>query len=87
MGRFPLPALPAPLSELPDHVDQSPVRYVVELFEPYRTFEAALRRLYVQAPDNKALRDPYINVVPIFGAAAPEIRVRVRNLEAESREE
>jgi len=79
-----LPAVPAPHSELVRHVAQNPETPVTELFQPYRVFEAELRRLYAQEPNNAALQHPHVNVVPLFTEDTPDIKVRARNLGSES---
>ena len=84
MSSSPLPPLPAPHSELVRYVAQHPETPVTELFQPYRKFEADLRRLYAQEPDHDLLKQPHVNVVPLFTEDTPEIKVRARDLTAES---
>lgn len=61
---------------------------MVELLEPYRHFEAQLRQLYAQEPDNDALKNEHINVFPLFNdGEKPDIKIRARNLEGEPQAE
>ncbi|TLS27460.1 hypothetical protein PpBr36_05142 [Pyricularia pennisetigena] len=82
-----LPATPVPHAELPAYLEKHNETPMVDLFKPYRVFENELRALYAQEPDNEALKDPYINVLPLFAPNMPEIKTRARNLELESAEE
>ncbi|KAL1880820.1 hypothetical protein VTK73DRAFT_4990 [Phialemonium thermophilum] len=83
-----IPRLPVPLADLPGFISSHPGKSVVDLLDPYRKYEAHLRQLYAQDPNNEVLKDPYVNVLPLFpNGAQPSIRVRARNLEAESEEE
>lgn len=59
---------------------------MVELLQPYRAYEAKLRQLYAQDAGNEALKDPNLNILPLF-ADNPHINVRARNLATESQQE
>ena len=82
-----IPPIPAPLTKLPDYLAKHPDVPITELLGPYRKYEARLREIYAQEPNHPALLDPYVNVVPLFNETNPDIRIRARNLEAESEEE
>jgi len=87
MSSTSLPTLPVPLAGLPSLIAENPGKPVAELFQPYRDFEAGLRRLYAQEPDHAILKDPHVNVLPLFTDHQPQIKVRARDIAAESPEE
>ncbi|KAI6632798.1 hypothetical protein MCOR14_007048 [Pyricularia oryzae] len=87
MSSTKLPATPVPHTGLPAYLEKHNRAPVVDLFKPYRVFENELRALYAQEPDNEALKDPYVNVLPLFASHMPEIKTRARNLKRESAEE
>ncbi|KAH6610532.1 ankyrin repeat [Trichoderma cornu-damae] len=82
-----LPELPASHADLVNYIAQNPTKPMVEIMEPYRKYEAQLRRVFAQDRQNPILNDPYINVVPLFTDAAKNITVRARDLASESEEE
>jgi len=83
----PAPTLPVPLTELVKHLDSHRETPVAELMAPFRQHEAHLRALFAQDPSNPKLQDRYVNVLPIFTADTPRIRIRARNLSQETKEE
>ncbi|KLU87586.1 ankyrin repeat protein [Magnaporthiopsis poae ATCC 64411] len=87
MAASKLPDLPAPHAELVAHLAANPGTPITQLLEPYRVFEQELRGLYAQQPDHVALRDPHVNVLPLFTASTPDIKVRARALDKESQDE
>ncbi len=82
-----IPSLPVPLAGLVKHIDQHPDTPMVELLEPYRQYEAQLRQAFAQDPENEALKDPHVNVLPLYTEDTPAIKIRARNLAVESKEE
>ncbi|KAK0655741.1 hypothetical protein B0T16DRAFT_397626 [Cercophora newfieldiana] len=86
MGSKP-PKLPVPIADLVKHVTKQPQTPLAELMEPYRQYEAHLRQAFAQEPESDLLKDPFVNVVPLFTEDTPNIKVRARNLAAESSEE
>lgn len=60
---------------------------MVEMLKPYRKYEAHLRQVFAQDPDNELLQDPHVNVLPLFTEDTQHIKIRARNLETESKEE
>ncbi len=82
-----LPKLPVAHDELVKHIANHPKTPMVELMEPYRKFEAQLRKLYAQDRNNPILDDPYINVLPLFATDITDIKSRARDLDNESHEE
>lgn len=88
MSALQLPKIPAPHAELARYIAENPGRSMVELLEPYRHFEAQLRHLYAQEPDNVVLKNDLINVLPLFtGGDKSEIKIRARDLDAEPQAE
>ncbi|OAA62700.1 Ankyrin repeat-containing domain protein [Niveomyces insectorum RCEF 264] len=79
-----LPVLPAPLAELPAYLATHPDKPATELFAPYREYEAGIRERFAQEPGHPALKDPHVNVLPVFTEATPAVTVRARDLAAES---
>ncbi|KAK3356243.1 hypothetical protein B0H65DRAFT_72260 [Neurospora tetraspora] len=82
---FPQP--PVPHSDLVKHIANHPETPMVELLQPYREYEARLRQAYAQEPDSELLKDPYVNVLPLFTDNTSDIKIRARNIETESEEE
>lgn len=87
MSALDLPELPVPYGELVRHIAKHPEMPMVDILKPYRQYEAHLRKAYAQDPDNEALKDDYLNCLPLFTADTPDIRVRARDLEAEPQAE
>lgn len=87
MATTTVPALPVPLTDLPKHLAQHPHTPVTQLFEPYRKYEAHLRECFAQDPSNELLKDPHVNVLPLFTEDTSSLNIRARNLAAESKEE
>lgn len=50
-------------------------------------YEAKLRQLYAQDSSNEALQDPSLNILTLFADNGHQIRVRARDLAAETAEE
>ncbi|KAG9249517.1 uncharacterized protein F5Z01DRAFT_669023 [Emericellopsis atlantica] len=82
-----LPALPAHHEDLAQYIAANRSRNVNDLIQPYRQYENQLRAVFAQDRSNPVLEDPYINVLPLFNENTEHIKVRARNLEAESEEE
>lgn len=82
-----LPKLPAPHAEFVKYLAANVDKTMTELVEPYRKFEAQLREVYAQEPDHEALKDPHVNVVPIFAGDTDKILTRARDLEKETDKE
>ncbi|KAL6891139.1 hypothetical protein HDV57DRAFT_284471 [Trichoderma longibrachiatum] len=81
------PELPAPQAELVNYIAQNPDKPMVEIMEPYRRYEAHLRSVFAQDRENPILKDPHLNVVPLFTDATKSITTRARDLASESEEE
>ncbi|RDL39383.1 uncharacterized protein BP5553_03723 [Venustampulla echinocandica] len=60
---------------------------VEELLEPYKAYENELRKVYAQEPSHEVVKDPNVNLVPIFAGHEQELKIRARSLDEESDEE
>ncbi|KAK4230646.1 Ankycorbin [Podospora fimiseda] len=81
------PVIPAPLRDLPNYISQHPDTPPTQLFEPYRRYEAHVREAFAQDPENELLKDPHVNVLPLFTDGVADFKVRARDLANESKEE
>lgn len=87
MSGLDLPQLPVPHKELARYVADHPGTPIADMLQPYREYEATLRQLYAQDPGNKMLQTPDLNILPLFTADSPGIRIRARHPAAESEEQ
>ncbi|KFY37783.1 hypothetical protein V495_06954 [Pseudogymnoascus sp. VKM F-4514 (FW-929)] len=82
-----LPPLPAPVKDFAPYFSSAKDTPVPELLEPYHAYESELRKFYAQQPDDPVLKDGHINTVPIYAGTESSLKVRARNLEAETEAE
>ncbi|KAI5466053.1 ankyrin repeat-containing domain protein [Mariannaea sp. PMI_226] len=82
-----LPQLPAPLTGLVKYISDQPEESVIELLKPYRQYEAELRSVFAQHPQDPILADHHVNVLPLFTQHTQLVTTRARNLGAESEDE
>lgn len=87
MASEPLQTLPVPVASLVKHIAQHPETPMTELLEPYRKYEAQLRQTFAQDSGNELLKDPLVNVLPLFTEDTSTIKVRARQLDLEPKEE
>lgn len=80
-----LPQLPAKHVDWISHVTQHPDTPLHELLAPYNEYDSKLREVFAQQPYHPEITTP--NVVPVFAGSEHELKVRARNLDAESEEE
>jgi hypothetical protein len=80
-----LPNLPVPVANFISFLKDNPDVPVHQVTEPFRVFENKLREVFAQEPDHSALRDPYVNVLPIFAGKEGDLKVRARDLDNESK--
>jgi ankyrin repeat protein len=85
MAHLNLPPLPADHVDWISHVAKHPDTSLQELIEPYKEYDSKLREVFAQQPDHPAIAKP--NVVPIFAGREQELKIRARDMEAESKEE
>lgn len=82
-----LPKIPCPPEQLASYIAEHPDTPITEILEPFRRYEAQLRGVFAQDRQNPVLKDPYINLLPLFTNDTKLITTRARNLETESEEE
>ncbi|KAH7088003.1 hypothetical protein FB567DRAFT_329745 [Paraphoma chrysanthemicola] len=80
-----LPSLPADHQDWISHVASQPETPIHDLLSPYKDYDSKLREVFAQHPDHPAVNKP--NVVPIFAGREQDLRVRARDLSAETDEE
>lgn len=82
-----LPKLPVPHRELARYIAEHPDEPIAGIMQPYRDYEAQLRRVYAQDRQNPALDDPHLNVLPLFTEDTKFVSTRARDIASESPEE
>lgn len=82
-----LPILPAPQNDFLRFLAANPKKPVAELARPYREYDAKVRELFAQEPDHAALKDPYVNVLPLFDGHTENVKIRARDLDSDTAEE
>jgi hypothetical protein len=80
-----LPNLPVPVANFISYLKGRPDVPVHQTTEPFRVFENNLREVFAQEPDHSALRDPYVNALPIFTGNERDLKIRARDLAKESK--
>ena len=80
-----IPPLPAKHDQFIEYVAAHPKTPMLELLEPYKTYDAELRKIFAQQPDHAAAKQP--NVVPVFDGHEHDVKTKARSLENESKEE
>lgn len=81
------PTLPVPPVDLVKYIAEHPQTPMVELLEPFRKHEAHLRQAFAQDPGSDLLKDPHVNILPLFTDDTSKIKIRARSLEGETEEE
>lgn len=79
------PSLPAKHDQFLRYVADHPSKPLLELLEPYKQYDAELRKAFAQQPDHPAAKTP--NVLPVFAGQEKHVTIRARNLKAESARE
>ncbi len=79
-----LPKLPVPVKDFIAHFAKHPKTPAAELVEPFKKYEAELRKLYAQHPGHQAVKDCFVNTVPVFEGHEAELTIRARSLATES---
>ncbi|KAH7126744.1 ankyrin repeat protein [Dendryphion nanum] len=83
-----LPEVPAKHADFVSYVLSHPDTPLPKLLQPYKEYDAKLREIFAQEPENPLLNDKHLNVVPLFDPAHEHgIKIRARKLESESIEE
>jgi hypothetical protein len=83
-----IPKLPTPVKDFIPYLSKNENTPITTLLEPYKAYESALRQVYAQQPDNEAVKDGDVNLVPLF-PDGPEtnLKIRARSIDTESDEE
>ena len=58
---------------------------MLDLLEPFKRYDTAVRKAFAQQPDHPAVEQP--NIVPVFAGHESEVKSRARDLKNESQEE
>jgi hypothetical protein len=81
-----IPKLPAEVKDFIPYLISNPSTPIQQLLEPFKAFESELRKVYAQEPSHDAVKDPNVNLVPVFDGNEKEVKIRSRDLEKESDE-
>lgn len=82
-----LPEVPAKHNDFVSYVAAHPDTPMAELIEPYKKYDSKIREVYAQEPTHPVLDDLHLNVTPVFTGQEANIKIRARNLDAETDEE
>ncbi|EHL02550.1 hypothetical protein M7I_1344 [Glarea lozoyensis 74030] len=82
-----IPALPSQVKDFIPYITQHPNEPIGQLLEPFKVFESELRKVYAQDPGHHVVQDGNVNLVPVFDGHEKDVKIRARDLEAESDEE
>ncbi len=80
-----LPSLPAKHADWISYVAKHPDTPMSELIAPYKEYDSKLREVFAQHPEHPAIAEP--NVAPVFAGSGQSLKIRARNLAAESETE
>ena len=80
-----LPSLPAHHAQFIEYVAAHPETPMLDLVEPYKQYDTEVRKAFAQFSDHPAAKQP--NIVPVFAGHEHEVKVRARDLNAESPKE
>jgi ankyrin repeat protein len=80
-----LPTLPAKHDEFIPYLQSQHGRPVREVLEPFKAYDAELRKIFAQQPEHPAAQQP--NILPLFAGHEQDVKVRARDLAAESVQE
>ncbi|PYI20190.1 ankyrin repeat protein [Aspergillus violaceofuscus CBS 115571] len=82
---FTFPSLPVKHRNFPSWVQSQPLASVHDLVQPYNQYDAVVRKLFAQEPSHPLLKDPHLNVVPLYDEnGIADIHVRARQLDSET---
>ncbi|PGH35322.1 hypothetical protein GX50_01786 [[Emmonsia] crescens] len=81
-----LPSIPVPLNDFVPYLDKHSRDEILigEAMAPFKAYESKLREIFAQEPNNKAIENPNINVVPVYNQHDVDVRVKARDLLKES---
>lgn len=69
------------------YFNEHPYTPVSDLLALFKTFEDTLRKVYALQPKHAALRDQFINTLPVFSGHEGNLRVQARSLQDEAENE
>ena len=78
-------ALPAKHDHFIKYIADHPNDPIVDLIEPYKQHDAELRKAFAQQPNHPVAKES--NLVPVFAGDEDHIRVRARDLSAETQKQ
>ncbi|KAK6523146.1 hypothetical protein TWF694_006041 [Orbilia ellipsospora] len=81
-----LPPIPTEPSAFLSYIGQNEDKPLRELVKPYLEYESNLRRIFAQEPENEAIADNLVGLVPLYDGHDDKIKIQSRNVEAESEE-
>ncbi|KAL9616457.1 MAG: hypothetical protein Q9160_008673 [Pyrenula sp. 1 TL-2023] len=79
-----LPALPAHHSDFIPYLAHHPNTPVETLLQPYKSYEAKLREVFAQEPENSAIANHHVNTVPVYEGKQDALQIRPRDLHKET---
>ncbi|EMC98915.1 hypothetical protein BAUCODRAFT_65248 [Baudoinia panamericana UAMH 10762] len=82
MADVKLPTLPAAHDRFLEYLATYPQKPLLEVLEPYKQYDAELRKIFAQHPEHPANHHP--NVVPVFAGHEVSVKIKARDLAAES---
>ena len=80
-----IPSLPANHEKFLEYLAANPETPMSELVEPFKQYDAEMRKVFAQQPDHTAAKQP--NIVPVFAGHEKNVKIRARDLNAESDQE
>jgi hypothetical protein len=86
--RIEIPELPSKtVKDFIPYLAKHPQTPVGVLLQPFKAFESELRKVYAQQPGHEVVQDGTVNLVPIFDGYEKDLKIRARNLDAETDDE
>lgn len=81
-----LPSIPVPLNGFVPYLNEHSRDEVLtgKAMEPFKAYEYKLREIFAQEPNNKAIENPHVNVVPLYLQPDVDVKVKARDLVKES---
>ncbi|KAF7193362.1 hypothetical protein HII31_05341 [Pseudocercospora fuligena] len=80
-----LPQLPADHDHVIEYLAANKDKPMLELLEPYKHYDNEMRKVFAQQPNHPAATKP--SVLPLFAGHEQDVRIRARDLKAESQQE
>lgn len=79
------PKLPAKHEQFLQYVAAHPQKPMLELLEPFKQYDAELRKAFAQQPDHPAVKQP--SILPVFAGHEKHVTVRARDPKAETEQQ